>query len=171
MFRRIGLTIYVEFFKAFLVILVVCISLYALPVPAQVQAPTTNTQFYSLYQNNTLAPIIETSYNAQFSVMASFSGKDDILPYIQENYPEKADLLINLIDCESGFNNDRCGDSGLSCGVLQYKQATFDFYCKGDRINPKDQIDCALDMIDKGLGPTITGWYNCWRIQNLDRFF
>ena len=89
---------------------------------------------------------------------------------IRSTYPEKADLLIDLIKCESGFDNNKCGDSGLSCGVLQYKQATFDYYCEGVRSNPYDQIRCAIKMIDAGIGETSAGWFNCWRTMNLWKY-
>jgi hypothetical protein len=99
------------------------------------------------------------------------NGKDDIYPYLDCKYPEMADLLKELIDCESGFDSSKCGDSGLSCGILQIQEQTFkDWNCKGEWKNSEDQIDCSVPKIKEGIGSTTEGWYNCWRIKNLFKY-
>ena len=71
------------------------------------------------------------------------------------------DLLYNLAMCESGLiHENRWGDKGLSYGLFQFKQGTFDDYCEGDRENMEDQIECAGQMIAQGLGEK--HWKKCW---------
>jgi len=71
------------------------------------------------------------------------------------------DLLYNLAMCESGLiHENRWGDKGLSYGLFQFKQRTFDDYCEGDRENMEDQIECAGQMIAQGLGEK--HWRKCW---------
>jgi hypothetical protein len=97
----------------------------------------------------------------QISSVASLNAKDD------NNY----DLLIkDLISCESGGNENRCGDSGRSCGILQFRKPTYEIFCSGDWLNSENQIKCAIKMIDMGLGEKEIGWMNCWRIMNLDKY-
>lgn len=79
-------------------------------------------------------------------------------------------LLMDLISCESGFNPSKCGDGGLSCGILQYKEETFLDNCQGEWKDSEDQIDCAVKMIKAGEGSGYGGWFNCWRIQNLFKY-
>ena len=93
-------------------------------------------------------------------------GQLDIKELVWQKYP---DWLRDLIQCESGWNNNICGDNGTSCGILQYKKATFDLYCQGEWFNPEDQIICATQMIGNGLGKT--HWTNCWIKMGLDRYF
>ena len=70
-------------------------------------------------------------------------------------------LLYNLAVCESGLiHENRWGDKGLSYGLFQFKQRTFDDYCEGDRENMEDQIECAGQMIAQGLGEK--HWKKCW---------
>jgi len=100
------------------------------------------------------------------------SDKVDIIylrRYLTLNYPDKYDLLMDLIDCESGYNTNRCGDGGKSCGILQFQEETFNDFCKGRRESSEDQIRCASKMIDMGIGGTLQGWYNCFRIKNLSK--
>ncbi len=78
--------------------------------------------------------------SVKFAVLGDFIGEKDII------------LVQDMIICESGGRTDVCGDHGTSCGILQFKKKTFDLYCKGDWLNSQDQIKCAFDMIEKGLG-------------------
>lgn len=95
---------------------------------------------------------------------------DDVRAYLDDKYPEMTNLLMDLISCESGFNPSKCGDGGMSCGILQYQQETFSLFCQGEWKNSEDQIDCAVKMIKEGLGDTLGGWYNCFRIKNLCKY-
>jgi hypothetical protein len=96
---------------------------------------------------------------------------DDVQAYLDDKYPEMTNLLMDLIDCESGFNPSKCGDSGVSCGILQIQEQTFkDWSCNGEWKDSENQVDCSVPVIKSGIGSTTEGWYNCWRIKNLFKY-
>lgn len=101
----------------------------------------------------------------------NLSGKKAIQDYIRESHPTLSSLLIELIQCENHtYDPNRCGDKGTSCGILQFKKATFDLFCEGDWKDNQDQIDCSVKMIKGGLGSKIIGWQNCWQKRNLWKY-
>lgn len=99
-----------------------------------------------------------------------FAFEQTLVEWTYSQYPTIAESLIRLISCESGFNPLAEGDNSTSFGLLQFKQTTWQNYCEGDIWNSQDQINCGVKMIEKGLGPTTQGWYNCWRKMNLDKY-
>jgi hypothetical protein len=87
-------------------------------------------------------------------------------------YPQYETGLTKLARCESsGIHENRWGDNYHSYGLLQFQKRTFYNYCSGDWQDMLDQLHCSVRMIEKGLGPTTQGWYNCWRKENLWRYF
>lgn len=148
--------------------------LVALGQPLIAQAPMTreaNESAYCVSQNVFIIPVSSVSIPSTSDLLTSTgleTTKEDIIYYLEANQPELTDLLIKLINCESGFDNRKCGDNGQSCGVLQFKEPTFNNFCQGEWLNPYNQIDCASDMIIMGLGSE--HWYNCWRSQSLNDY-
>lgn len=60
---------------------------------------------------------------------------------------------INTIKCESSFQHDGLyGDHGLAYGIAQFHEDTFKQFCEGDYKNMQDQLNCAAQMINRGLG-------------------
>ena len=112
--------------------------------------------------------VAQTSITSVKSVVLSNLNKTD--PDGTNTPPSQiADLLKELIQCESGWNETICGDKNTSCGVLQFKEKTFLTYCEGQWLNSQDQILCAEKMITNGLGKQ--HWTNCWIKMNLDKYF
>lgn len=103
----------------------------------------------------------ERQFIATFIDLDEIDGINRVLAY-KGHYIGIEKILYELIDCESDFDNSRCGDNGLSCGILQYRKGTWDAYCEGDIKSEKDQIKCGIKMIMVGLGHTTGGWKNCW---------
>ena len=90
---------------------------------------------------------------------------------VREKYPEKAEILIDLALCESGWKHDgQWGDNYTSYGLFQFKKETFYLFCEGDWKSDQDQLNCAEKMIEMGLGDKKIGWYNCWIKMNLDKY-
>ena len=89
-------------------------------------------------------------FTLKFASLGDFVGEKDIM------------LVQEMIICESGGRTEVCGDHGTSCGILQFKKATFDLYCEGEWLNSQDQIKCAFEMLEKGLG----NHWTCYRQLN-----
>lgn len=70
---------------------------------------------------------------------------------------ENKDLIKCLIKYESSWNVNAVGDSGLAFGLLQFHEATFNFYKERYGLdwfewkNPIHQIILANEMINDGL--------------------
>jgi len=115
---------------------------------------------FSQYLKSRISP--KTAIQGDLQVeddVLDLSSEEKIRNFIWDTYPDIANSLTKLIKCESNYDQNRCGDGGLSCGVLQFKQATFDKFCLGDRNYIADQIDCAAKMIRDG---GYRHWLNCW---------
>jgi len=74
---------------------------------------------------------------------------------------EFSELLSKLANCESGFKNICIVDTNekLSCGIFMFQKATFYGNCEGKWLNPFDQIDCAIKLIENGK--LKVHWVNC----------
>jgi hypothetical protein len=130
-------------------------------LPALADTPQ-NVQEVSINKCFLTAPMILTT---------DFYSKVDVEHLLKAKYPEMTNLLMDLIDCESGFNPSKCGDSGVSCGILQIQEQTFkDWSCNGEWKDSENQVDCSVPVIKSGIGSTTEGWYNCWRIKNLFKY-
>ena len=109
------------------------------------------------------------------SVLASLTGETDIdylKGLVRKKYPVMAEGLIKLTKCEATWQHDGLwGDNYQSYGLFQFQKDTFYSYCEGNWQDASDQLDCAVVLIKQGLGSKPVGWYNCWRIENLDRYF
>ena len=124
---------------------------------------------------NTILTILGYSYPHQRLGTLISEEKGDLERFkmlVEFYYPEKKEGLTKLAQCESSFvHKNKWGDNGLSYGIFQFQKRTFDYYCSGDWKDINDQIHCAVKLIEKGLGATTIGWYNCWRKNNLWVYF
>ena len=81
-------------------------------------------------------------------------GKNELLIEIEtvaQKYGISGKKFYDLAKCESSLNQyGKCGDGGISCGLYQFQQPTWDENCKGLRSNQSDQIECAAKLISKG---------------------
>jgi hypothetical protein len=83
--------------------------------------------------------------------------------WLRKTYPEQADILLLLANCESGqnpakINPNDCGSP--SYGLFQYKTKTWNTFCKGDMMSAKDQITCTATMLKNGGQ---SHWLRCWQ--------
>lgn len=132
-------------------------------------APT--REYKVLLQGNSVVGIVPHC-NPCFS--ANDWTKEDITylkDFTRQKYPDKAELLIDLAFCESSLRHEGIwGDVYQSYGLFQFQKPTFYHFCDGDWKDKEDQLDCAVRMIEMGLGPRTIGWFNCWRRMNLDKY-
>ena len=126
-----------------------------------------------IVQCNSLVANSNPNLPLKTMTLASITGKDDIEYLIRQKYPEMVNLLLDLAKCEAGWRHDGLwGDNYQSYGVYQFQKKTFYDYCPSfwNWQDAENQLDCAVIVIRQGLGPTFTGWYNCWRIENLWKY-
>jgi len=74
-------------------------------------------------------------------------------------------LIRCLIQCESGYNPNATGDSGLAFGILQFHKPTFDTYSERykmelDYRNPVHQIVLCDLMLQEDF-KNVSHW-TCW---------
>lgn len=83
--------------------------------------------------------------------------------------PAKAvdiNLVINIIECESSGRYNAVGDGGLSVGIAQFREETFNRFKLKARMprlrwkNPIDQLRLMVWMIDHGYG----NHWTCYRV-------
>ena len=123
-----------------------------------------------IIQGNSLVAISNPSLPLKTSTLASLTDKDDIEYLIRQKYPEMANLLIDLAKCESRWRNDGLwGDNYQSYGIYQFQEKTFYSYCPSswNWQDAENQLNCAVIMIEQGLGSTTQGWYNCYKLNDL----
>lgn len=128
-----------------------------------------------LVQENAIKANNMPSFTGKSRLRAGLDGKvigDEVRAYLDDYYPDFTNLVMDLISCENfELIENKCGDSGMSCGILQIQEQTFkNWNCQGEWKNSEDQIDCAIPAIKSGIGSTLGGWYNCWRIKNLFKY-
>ena len=137
----------------------------------------TPTEYVYLSYNSLVAPHIPLLKTEVPSLGYRYDGKslspekaEEIVYEVLESIGE-TDLyyiLYKLGNCESGFDETKCGDHGVSCGWFQFKKDTFYHFCPELKWeNSEHQVICAVRLIKLGLGHQPSGWYNCWRIENL----
>ena len=63
---------------------------------------------------------------------------------------------IKLAYCESTLGADLINESSGTKGLYQFKDETWEHYCKGDVMNTQDNIDCFL-----ALYPIHPSWWEC----------
>lgn len=67
-------------------------------------------------------------------------------------------LVINIIECESGGRYNAVGDDGVSVGIAQFQKNTFEEMKKLAKMprlrwkNPIDQLRLTVWMLDHGYG-------------------
>lgn len=120
----------------------------------------------ALIQGNSLLPIEQQSFREKqvFASVVEFEGnkwKD----YLYTNYePETANLLTDLIYCESSGNPDAIimdTNNKISKGILMFQEATFMRFCQGKWGDPINQIDCAVKILQEENG--WQHWFNCFQ--------
>lgn len=90
---------------------------------------------------------------------------EDINEVLNESV-KYGELIKCLIKCESSFNPNATGDSGLAFGILQFHEKTFDRYCvkynlELDYRNPIHQIVLCDLMLQEDFD-NVLHWTNCW---------
>ena len=82
---------------------------------------------------------------------------------------ELSETIYKLAWCENRHREaGDCGDSGKSCGFLQFRQPTWELWkCEGDRFHLEDSVICGTKLINAGVGHLEAGWMNCWRKAQL----
>jgi hypothetical protein len=67
-----------------------------------------------------------------------------------------AELMVDIIECESSGRHDVVGDDGSSIGIAQYKKATFELFKRKAGMphlkwkNPIHQMRLMIWMVDNG---------------------
>ena len=96
-----------------------------------------------------------------------FDQINDLKQLVKELYPERANLLFDLINCESGFNEFAFNENdpnGGSKGLLQFQEPTFYRFAEILKIenpdiwNTKQQLKVADYMLFQDLGYHWTCW-------------
>ena len=88
-----------------------------------------------------------------------------LLLYIPSVNAMDAKLMVDIIECESSGRYDALGDDGISVGIAQFQEATFNEMKKKARMprlrwkNPVHQRRLLIWMSDNGYGSRWT----CWR--------
>lgn len=142
-----------------------------LPLATSIHNLITEIPELTILQGNTLvgrtppeSPIIQV-----LNVKIQEIDLNGINTLLKVKYPEIADILIKLIECESGFNPDawnKKDPNGGSIGILQYQIPTFYYYASKygienpDIWNSEQQIELAVYLIQDNK---ITLW-TCGRI-------
>ena len=103
---------------------------------------------------------LEATVSPHNALAMGFDNERDYITYLLESAAEKNGLnekrFKQLCFCESTlhhYNDDgtlNCGDNGVSCGLFQFQQPTWDRYCEGNREVMEDQVKCAAEMIKAG---------------------
>ena len=134
-------------------------------VSGNVSAPTYSapSEYAIIGDNSFLA--VSTPLGEQIkSYGAIIAYNDDLEGEVRKQYPE----LFNLIQCESGFNPNawnKDDPNDGSKGLLQFQQATFDYYAELLEIKNPDildinqqlQVASYLFSIDK------QNLWTCWK--------
>ena len=110
------------------------------------------------HQIPNLIDVAEAQEPAPVAVV-SLTTREEMEAYIRKEYPQRAERVIQVIDCESDFNPqaiNRNDPNGGSKGLGQFQDATFVRYSKlvginsADVWNPKDSIDTVIYMFKIG---------------------
>ena len=105
------------------------------------------------------------------SLVTSHSGalQNDLerqLWEVADKYGLEYDLLYNLAVCESSLiHENRWGDKGLSYGLFQWQEKSWDLYNKKyglnlDRYKLEDQTEMTAKVLAEGGEHN---WRRCWR--------
>ena len=88
-----------------------------------------------------------------------------LLLYIPSVNAMDAKLMVDIIECESSGRYDAVGDDGVSVGIAQFQEATFNEMKKKAKMprlrwkNPVHQLRLMIYMIEHGYGDRWT----CYR--------
>jgi len=88
-----------------------------------------------------------------------------LLLYIPSVNAMDAKLMVDIIECESSGRYDATGDDGVSVGIAQFQEATFNEMKKKAKMpllrwkNPVHQLRLMIWMIEHGHGDRWT----CYR--------
>lgn len=98
------------------------------------------------------------------------SSQNVLKQYLAEDvakYGLDYDKLYNIVNCESSWNYQVIGDSGLAYGLAQFHKSTWDSFSKSygeklDYYNPFHQIDLMTWAFSKGL----SSHWTCTKLLN-----
>lgn len=95
------------------------------------------------------------------SLSEALNTTEGLKSIIGSYYSKYGKILYDLANCESGFKDICIVDTNgkLSCGIFMYQKSTFNHFCKGNWLNPLDQLKCADNMIHNGR--LKLDWVNC----------
>ena len=88
-----------------------------------------------------------------------------LLLYIPSANAMDAKLMVDIIECESSGRYDAVGDDGISVGIAQFQESTFNEMKKKAKMprlrwkNPVHQMRLMIWMIEHGYGDRWT----CYR--------
>ncbi len=90
------------------------------------------------------------------------SAKEQVW-YFSDLYSVDYKLIDKVIECESEYKNNVCGDSGKSCGIGQFQKTTFNDLSKKmgeqlDYYSEHDQIKLLTWSIANGYGKNWTAY-------------
>lgn len=72
-------------------------------------------------------------------------------------YPVSAPEALSIAHCESNFGKYIYNFEGSSAkGIFQFTDKTWKYYCKGDVLNPVDNIRCFFEIY-----PKHKNWWKC----------
>lgn len=72
-------------------------------------------------------------------------------------------LCLNIAWCESRLIPMAKNASSTASGIYQFIDSTFELYCKGDKLNPYDNIRCGVKLISLGKVQHWDSSYSCWK--------
>lgn len=76
-----------------------------------------------------------------------------------QQYGVDYDLLYEIVQCESSWNDKAVGDNGKAYSLAQFHRPTFDRFCEGEYENPFNQLECMAKMFSEGLQDHWTCYY------------
>ena len=72
-------------------------------------------------------------------------------------------LALNIAWCESHMDYDAKNPTSSAKGIYQFVDSTFNKYCEGDPLNPKDNIKCGVKLQAQKLYGHWSESVNCWK--------
>ena len=75
----------------------------------------------------------------------------DYLAQLVSKYGGNYALISDVINCESSWRTNVYSRERISYGVAQFTPPTFKENCVGDYENPYDQLNCMVNMFNKGM--------------------
>ena len=93
-------------------------------------------------------------------VALSLTTREEMEAYIRKEYPQRAERVIQVIDCESDFNPEAVGDNGTSFGLAQIHRPAHPQYSLENIKDPK----WAIDFMIKEFKLKHENMWSCYRM-------